>query len=213
MRWVTALCSVLIVVMGIALFWSKSRDLPPSAADFMRQATVYVDIGGGGHGSGVVISPNLVMTARHVIEGSRELSLYFFGVEEPVPAKVAWRSELTDIALLQAEVPDVIVPAEVDCGPPIFDEPIAVVGNPYIAQEVITRGTVASVIPIYPPGVSYPVTVIDVLINPGNSGGAVFSEDGRVRGIVKGNYGDVRTPGLPLMVASSDFCEQTLAGL
>lgn len=187
-------------------------DPGPVPVEQLRQATVYVG-DQRSHGSGVVVAPGLVLTARHVVGTAREVPVQFYGHAEPVTARIAWRSEITDMAMLSvADMPAGIIPAPIDCAEPRWDEPVAVVGFPGAASNVITRGTVASVEPVQVGQMTYPVVIIDVLINGGNSGGGVFDMAGRIRGIVIAIMPGRPGPGLPAMVPADDICAQMIVG-
>lgn len=172
----------------------------------MRQATVLVKVDGG-HGSGVVVAENRILTARHVVDFAESVTVEYQDGSTKT-ARVLWKSEVSDLALIEADTTG-YMPAVIDCSPVENDEAILVVGNPLRTRWAVTRGHVATDIR------DHGMVFIDALISPGNSGGPVFDTYGQLRGIAVAlqvapiGWGrEVR--GLSLMVPISDFCGLTV---
>lgn len=130
-----------------------------------------------GHGSGVVIAPGLVLTAKHVVEKAESVRVGEHG------ARVLWMSgKGGDIALLAADTAG-RRPAEINCSAPVQGDEVVIHGNPLILRDIATHGKIASSAPQQVEELA-DMVVVDATINPGNSGGGVFGKDGRLVGIV-----------------------------
>lgn len=201
---VAALC--MISVLSACDIGAVSSPLDGVSLDMMRAQTVIVS-DGDGHGSGVIIGPNLVMTAKHVAEQLTVSAVVKFADGSEAPVTVKWTSDTLDIAVLSVETPDYAVPAVFNCSALSWGEPIVVIGAPHNAVWSIKAGIVSSIDPMNQdrtPDSFKLATVIDAATNPGDSGAPVFGADGRIRGIEIGGFGRGRSMGL--MIQSSLIC-------
>lgn len=151
------------------------------------ESTVLIEIDGQHTGSGFVVSPNLIVTARHVVDRKRDYAVLFAdGSKRSVQAIRI--SEETDCAVLlvrKANLRTLKLTTEVKIGQPIF-----VVGSPLDLMffNYITRGIVSKLNVQEDRLSCNPVIMIDAAVNPGNSGGPVFDLQGRVIGITIAGY-------------------------
>jgi len=151
---------------------------------------------GGWQGSGVAIRPDLIVTARHVVEDGVDFTITDNnGVE--FRATRAISSKKYDVGLIKLDKP-VLTPAEFgsieNCR---LGQQVYVVGSPYgkINFNAMSLGIVSGVNRNYDPlnswegdyGWSVAFTT-DSAGHPGNSGCPVFTMDGRVRGILVGGF-------------------------
>jgi S1-C subfamily serine protease len=181
----------------------------PTQLERQMAATVMVS-NAEGHGSGVLISPHLVLTANHVVDQQGE-----YTIERPngekYTADVLWQSPSRDTALLRIK-DDVYLPyAELACRAPELDEPVTLIGNQTIARFRVSHGAVSSIhAPEFGPGVPdeqlYKGTLLNIAAGPGDSGGPVFDADGRVLGLLQGGAEKGGYP-TPWMIPSTRICD------
>ncbi len=147
---------------------------------------------GEGHGSGVFIAPDVVITARHVVDGQDEVRVIDVtgGLHNVVKVEI---SKTTDFAMLTLEKPANVEPSPVDCKKPEVLTQLKVVGYPLdlSLQTRFVRVSGYGRLEGFDYGEGY-VLWTDGTVIPGDSGGPVFSEDGvvgLVSGIINGQYG------------------------
>jgi len=145
-------------------------------------STVLIEIDGRHTGSGFVIAPDLIITARHVVDREGEYAVLFEdGTRRDVQAIRI--SETTDCAVLlvhKANLRPLILTTDIKIG-----QPIIVIGSPLDPKffNYVTRGIVSK-LDVQDEWLSdNPVVMIDAAVNPGNSGGPVFNMQGQVIGI------------------------------
>jgi S1-C subfamily serine protease len=156
------------------------------AVDQVRSDTVLVHNLGcdlEATGSAVAISPDELVTNRHVVEGARQLS-----IETASGRRVAvqsWQvSETDDLALLR--LPDQLFhhPVTLAAEPTIPGNLIVVMGYPLGGPLTVGRGRVLKMTP--DPGGSGQAEIeasVDIL--PGNSGGPLVDTHGQVVGVIR----------------------------
>jgi S1-C subfamily serine protease len=140
-------------------------------------------------GSGVVINASgAVLTAFHVVENAREISVQFADGTKAA-AKVASSEPNSDIAVLSVDkLPLVVVPAVMGGGPRVGDAVFAV-GNPLGLQDSLTAGVVSATdrtVRAPEDRTLHDLIQFDAAVNPGNSGGPLLNKGGQVVGIVTG---------------------------
>lgn len=182
------------------------RDRPLTAdADAVRAAVVTVDTGMG-HGSGVFVSPSLVLTNHHVVEGHDSVM-----VRDPAGtvrrAEVIRRDGRRDVALLQVAEPGAaVLPIRLD-PPPVVGEDVYVIGTPGLRglAGTVTHGIVSGF-----PRNDRGLTDIqaDAAVSPGNSGGALVDGRGNLIGLTyagfRGDEGRGGGAGLNLFIGIGD---------
>lgn len=170
---------VLVLLSGGLVF------LPSMRIDLQMRidSTVLIEIDGRHTGSGFVISPELIVTAKHVVDRKGDYAIIFAdGSKRNVQAIRI--SETTDCAVLlvhKANLRPLKLTTEVQVG-----QPILVIGSPFDPAyfNYMTRGIVSK-LNVQNNGLSSnPVIMIDAAANPGNSGGPVLNLRGRVIGII-----------------------------
>jgi S1-C subfamily serine protease len=167
-----------------------------AAVERVGPAVVHVGVaaapgrpGGGGSGSGVVVSPDgLVLTNAHVVAGAADAALRLTAADgRPMPARVLGADTDTDLALLRAEAPAALVAAELgDSGALRVGQLAIAIGNPLGFSSTVTAGVVSALGRSLPGRGGRPVEDLvqtDAALNPGNSGGALADSGGRVIGI------------------------------
>ncbi len=132
-------------------------------------------------GSGFFITPDRIITNRHVIERAARVEIHLLdGKKFPVRGVLAVDGE-GDLALLQVEVPRVIaIPLPIVRAVPQEGESIVVVGNPYGLEGSVSNGIVSAVREISGYG---KIIQITAPISPGSSGSPVVNMAGQVIGV------------------------------
>jgi len=150
-------------------------------------------------GTGVAISDGgYILTNFHVIEGEKDITLYFAD-KTTGSASVLWGDSNLDLAVLKSsrEIPYL---ATTDLDDVYIGEEIYSIGTPLTLEfkHTVTKGIVSAIDRILESessyGTSYLQSLIqhDASINPGNSGGPLITKNGEVIGIntLKANEGE-----------------------
>lgn len=155
-------------------------------------------------GSGVAITEDIVVTARHVVDGQN----YTITLNDGTVLKgvQAITHKDYDIGFIKVDRP-VLKPAEFgsikDC---VLGYPVFIIGSPYgkINFNSVTLGIISGVdrnwdeLSSYGEPYGWKVAFTsDAGTHPGNSGGPVFSMDGIVRGLLVGGYSPVLNCSMP----------------
>ena len=189
------------------LLVSCAATLPDiSLSERVREATVLV-ASGTGHGAGVLIAPDRVLTARHVV--TMDEANIFFEPGVQTVGIVTWRSESADLAVLEIE-PMAGSPVDIDCAAPRAGMPVVIMGHSVQSRPWLLRhGYIASA------DMADDGTVtLDLPSRPGDSGAGVFAPDGRLVGIIDGYFRSVvlspygEFMGFASMVAGSVLCRE-----
>ncbi len=155
--------------------------------DNILDSTVLIEIDGRHTGSGFVVSSDLIVTARHVVDRKGDYAVIFAdGSIRNV--KTIRISETTDCAALlvhKTGLKPLKLTTKLRVG-----QPILVIGSPLKRRyfNYVTRGIVSKLDVQQDWLSNNPVVMIDAAVNPGNSGGPVFDLRGRVVGIAIAKY-------------------------
>ncbi|MES2569907.1 MAG: trypsin-like peptidase domain-containing protein [Verrucomicrobiota bacterium] len=153
--------------------------------------------GGGGSGTGWVVSKDRLLTNAHVVSNARFLTIEKENDPKKYIATVEHIGHDCDLALLKVDDPSFFndtKPLELG-GIPEIESSVSVYGYPIGGERLsVTRGVVSRVdFRTYSHSVvdSHLCIQIDAAINPGNSGGPVL-QDSKVVGVAfQGYSGDV----------------------
>ncbi|MGE3857694.1 MAG: S1C family serine protease [Dehalococcoidia bacterium] len=180
---------------AIATAQTKAAEAPARSVGVYRTifpSLVRIDTEGGapddsGVGSGVIVRDDgTILTAKHVVEGARSITVTFTDGTKSKAEVVS--THPNDLAVLRAaQGPEVIVPAVLGGGARVGDETYAV-GNPLGLTGSLSAGVISGLgRSIAPRDGSEGLTDLiqfDAAVNPGNSGGPLLNRDGQVIGIV-----------------------------
>ncbi len=132
-------------------------------------------------GSGFFVTPDRIITNRHVIERAARVEIHLMdGKKFPVRGVLAIDGE-GDLALLLVDVPRALAfPLPLVRSAPREGESIVVIGNPYGLEGSVSNGIVSAVREISGYG---KIIQITAPISPGSSGSPVVNMAGQVIGV------------------------------
>ncbi len=155
-------------------------------------------------GSGVAVTEDIVVTARHVVDGVNYTITLNDGTQ--VKGIQAISHKDYDVGFIKVEKP-VLKPAKFgsikDC---VLGQPVFIIGSPYgkINFNNVTLGIISGFdrdwddLSNYGEPYGWKVAFTsDSAAHPGNSGGPVFSMDGIVRGLLVGGFSPVLNCSMP----------------
>lgn len=156
---------------------------------------------GGEVGTGILISPRLIATVEHVVDGATSITLKRGG-SAVGHATVVGTDSARDVALLRSNRPITGYQFRFAQRAPRLGEDVAAIGFPLALPLTVTRGSVSGLdrtIPIN--GISRARLVqTDAAVNPGNSGGPLMTDSGLVVGLV--DLGTSQANGLAFAVSA-----------
>lgn len=166
-------------------------------------------------GSGIAISPDIIITARHVVEGGSEFNVTLADGNE-VTATQAISSKKYDLGFIKIDKP-VLNPARLgsieNCR---LGQQVFVIGSPYgkLNFNSVTLGIISGANRDFDewgvkrgyPKYGWSITfTTDAAGHPGNSGCPVFTMDGKVRGILVGGFSPVLVYCVPVDLVVIDL--------
>lgn len=126
-------------------------------------------------GTGFYVTPDLILTAYHVVDGSNLVQLSFYDGTKSY-GKVVDSDVRLDLALIKAQV--VGKPLKIHSGPIRLGETAEAIGHPKGYEFTITRGVVSAIRKqagaLLKAGPPIEFVQTDTPISPGNSGGPLF---------------------------------------
>lgn len=203
------LVAILTVVLLCGIAEYDSRQLPNLVKKVMP-SVVYVKAPGQWSGSGVIVGPHIILTARHVVRDADRLEIET--IDGKIYKAINWVIDRdNDCALLFfdprwgfKDIAEFANSDELQIGESAF-----AVGSPYGEGlfNTVTLGIISGLNrTIFYFGCSGLVTS-DAAINPGNSGGPIFNMQGKIIGITVGTYRG--SDGMNIIV-SANVCRELL---
>jgi S1-C subfamily serine protease len=146
----------------------------------------------GGHGTGVIIGPNQVATAKHVAAAPDTTVVVIDENGKEYKAVSVEVSDKTDFAIITVEKRFDGPKAKISCKEPKPLDKVYIVGFPLDFNRSVYENTVVG---YYQDGDYGNVLLATGVSLPGNSGGPVFDAQGRLVGILVAEYlyGDEKT--------------------
>lgn len=169
-----------LLVPEVPLFDAPLADHAPE----VRRAVATID-NGLSHGSGVYITPSLLLTNYHVVEGRDTVLVRDLGGDWQ-RGEVLRRDRRRDVALVQTTSGGhPFLPIRMD--PLRLTEDVFAIGTPRLRglAGTVTRGAVSG-FPRNDDGL--PDIQADVAVNPGNSGGALVDGRGNLVGLTYAGF-------------------------
>jgi serine protease Do len=159
------------------------------------------DCTGGAIGTGFLLSPRLVATVDHVVDGATLIRLKLAG-KLAAHGTVIGADPARDLALIRADAPIKGYRFRLAARAPQLGEDVSALGFPLGLPLTVTRGSVSG------NGRTIPIDGLrrrdlvqtDAAVNPGNSGGPLIADDGTVVGLI--DLGTTQANGLAFAVSS-----------
>ncbi|MCP4394674.1 MAG: trypsin-like peptidase domain-containing protein [Alphaproteobacteria bacterium] len=152
----------------------------------IKHSVVLIDMGST-HGSGFFISPEYIITNRHVVSANDDVTVVLQGGIR-IPGKVLRRDHKRDVVLIKvAKVSGASVPIRMKNL--IETEEVYAIGSPLRKkfQGTVTKGIVSN---FGQNGFRLPLIQADVDVQGGNSGGALVDKNGNLVGISVSGMGE-----------------------
>ena len=169
-----------------------------------------------GAGSAVVLTPDgFLLTSAHVVAGADRLGRATFVDGREIGFRVVGADPLSDLALLRADVDDLVPAVLGDAARLRVGQLVVAIGNPHGFAGSVTAGVVSALGRSLPARSGSAVRMIDNVIqtdaalNPGNSGGALVNSFGHLVGINTAVAG----VGLGLAVPINDATRKVIGAL
>jgi serine protease Do len=216
---------IIIIAMGLGLVITKSEvtelelklDHLEWKMDGRLQCRIQrairstVKVGGEwSGGSGVIIDPHTVLTARHVINDSNSFTIVTSdGTRYKASSWACGIDHDYGFLFFEEEIGYGVERGDSDrlrIGDAVFT-----VGSPMGFDKTVSYGIVANLDQDMTPSGWVDVIFIDAIGNPGSSGGPVFNMDGRLIGIVVGTYSVYTGNGtvvIPINVCDQVECDE-----
>jgi len=164
-----------------------------SVANINTKATVssclfLLEVPSEGAGSGIVLDhQGHVLTNYHVVEGAKEIQVFFFD-GSCHSGKIVGFDPATDVAVLKVEAPPaLLVPAVFGSSSNLrVGQRVFAIGNPFGLERTLTTGIISSLNRSLPTRSGRTIKSIiqtDAAINPGNSGGPLLDSGSRLIGM------------------------------
>lgn len=215
---------VFILVMSLAIILVCSFNSPPTNILEKREVSLSDSVEstinsvvhirsntGNWQGSGVAVTPSIIVTARHVVEDTNDFTVTLHNGLQ-VHADRAVSNKSWDIGFIRLQYP-ILKPVQfgsiTECR---LAQTVYAIGSPYGIEQMnsVTVGVIsylcrtAEEIKV-PPSYGWAVTFqTDAAGHPGNSGCPVFTTDGKVRGILVGGL----TNAIVLCIPSDVFMRE-----
>lgn len=162
-------------------------EVPARAGDSVGRLLSTSCAGAPMAGSGFVVDDHHVLTASHVVDGARQVSLRLTGAE-PVLGEVVGIDRATDTALVRTSAPLTGAPLELAAaGETAVGTEVAALGYPLGDAELgtalarLTSVSESAVVNDHP---AQDLLVVDATLRVGMSGGPVVDAQSRVRGMI-----------------------------
>ena len=182
-----------ILINGVSLNQDISiTDYTPEfeLSDFPLQSVLFLETDDWS-GSGVLIAPNLILTAAHVVEDANSIYVRISDLDKEyiISNDLIYYNVDLGLVTLFEDLPFKPVPLgdsnDLEIGDTIF-----IIGYPWgVNTDIVTKGIVSG-LDVWEEGYFGDINMllVDAASQPGNSGGAVINDKGELVGILVGGY-------------------------
>jgi len=187
----TLVLSVFLLLAPVAATFGDRAEFIETARDAVVLVAAESEDGGGGFGTGFIISPDgLAVTNYHVIHRAKEVTIWFYDRNDPkeYAAEVIAIDPIADIALLQLQVREDMIPLQFletdgDLENMQVGEDVIAIGHLLGLNWSVTHGNISSIdrgtrVSPYVKTLQHSAP-----INKGSSGGPLLNSDGKVIGV------------------------------
>ena len=209
--------NIVIVIVGLSglgfcLVWSDAPVFEDTVARTIGSVVHITNETGGWQGSGVAITEDIILTARHVAETGQSF-IITMNDGNSVTASRAITSKKYDLGFIKLDKP-VLTPAKFGgMKDRRLGEQVYAIGSPFGITNFnsVTLGIISCLardLEKYDCPKDYGWSVIfqtDAAGHPGSSGCPVFTLDGIVRGILVGGFSNAGVYCVPADLASADI--------
>lgn len=191
-----------------AISLAGCASVPSNNVNDLHRATVLVKHQDG-HGSGLIVGQDRILTAHHVTEGDGLKVSFFKGPS--LDGRVVWGDAERDLALLDVDVPEGYPITSLSCERPVSGQHVMTVGHPIQSEWVLVGGYLpnSEVVADQYMSLGFPISL-------GTAGGPVFDDSGEVIGMILAILAErvpnaldnstLKDTGVGLMRPASDFC-------
>lgn len=190
-RVATLVLSVFLLLAPAAASFGDRAEFIETARDAVVLVAAEGEDGGGGFGTGFIISPDgLAVTNYHVIHRAKEITIWFYDRDDPKEyrAEIIAIDPIADIALLQLQIREDMIPlqfleTEGDLENMQVGEDVIAIGHLLGLNWSVTHGNISSIdrgtrVSPYVKTLQHSAP-----INKGSSGGPLLNSHGKVIGV------------------------------
>ncbi len=174
----------LLVLSGALAFAQSDKDKLTKLIEEAKPAVLQVIIDSSKkHEVGTAFFVNAsggAVTCAHVVGDKAEVKVKLYG-DRNAMAKVVYKDEASDIAILQVAVLNSPALVLADSSKVKQGEQVVVIGAPFALTDTATSGIVSA---LPDPAKKKPYLQTDAAVNPGNSGGPLLNMQGEVIGMI-----------------------------
>ena len=209
---------IMLVLLGVSICLyletrsSIDKEFTDQVQESLKSVVHIYNNTQGWQGSGVAITEDIILTARHVVEGGVDFTITTNEGKE-LESVIAISNSKYDLAFIKVSEPN-LVPAKLgsvkDC---VLGQQVYCIGSPYgkLNFNSLTLGIVSGLdrnCDVFGEHYGWSVAfTTDSAGHPGNSGCPVFSMDGVVRGILVGGHSPVLIYCMPVDLILEDIDE------
>ncbi|MGD2065656.1 MAG: trypsin-like peptidase domain-containing protein [Candidatus Bathyarchaeota archaeon] len=206
---------IMIFILGISIIWMSigcgNKGLEESIPSVINNVVHIKNVTGHCQGSGVLIAPDLILTARHVVEDSDEF-IITTNDGKKYNSNSAISSKKYDLGFIKLNIMVTCTTRVGDINDCRLGQTVFAIGSPYGEENFnsVTAGIVSSLarnLEEFGLSESYGWSCTfqtDTAGHPGNSGCPVYSLDGKVRGILVGGQSNAIIYCVPACLIAND---------
>lgn len=180
--------SILACALSLAIATGVAFKFSPPSTVAKDSPFVFIDIDGKGHGSGTHVGGGYFITAGHVTNGAKLLTIrsiegYSYNAE------ILWQNTEYDVSLLYVKDHDRLGSVPMSCAENHVGQNITITGNPLDTLQAKSWGKVSGLSLTgledrYDGGMWKKLITLDITAAPGVSGAGIINDSGQLVGIL-----------------------------